>query len=522
MQTLARRASLFPIALALFAGACSISREAELASVAKDWCLAIRASQVMPVYPLTQDVQPGDVFLVRVPIDQQQREWQAKGYLALDNHLARLDPAGYADFYRHSFPPDAGPATGLPLRHLRASPPWSTAPHAGFPTYGFSVKKGGGLNLALPVSGVPIGLGLLGASSAEGTISIGKARTLGVDMISLDAQLRTWAGETKNRSFLVGLASTGSRKNYVRVVTRVYLTGELDVSLRDTTDRSFGVDVGMASPVAALVPKVAETTATTAQAAATNYKAAIEQLNEMLEGQDRTTTDAAGKTTLVPGGSLRLTAATARTIAMKENFDPPLVLGYLGFDCEIGPGGQLGPAVPTYAVVTGQLGGEAFVGGSPAGQAWLDQFWVSAYEIARTRSPSDAAARDVVARCDQLGRFVPPQWQQWSSAPGGSVVETSVAPTRNVPYLLFRQYWSSLEDSANDLTEALSRPTFRLERDGVAVDVAKDSDEARRLAALRDGMRFQLGNEQIVAAHAEARRALADWMFVNLYTRPGN
>lgn len=52
--------------IAVFSTGCT-SREQELENVAKDWCLTIRASQVMPVYPLREDVQPGDCFLVSVP-----------------------------------------------------------------------------------------------------------------------------------------------------------------------------------------------------------------------------------------------------------------------------------------------------------------------------------------------------------------------------------------------------------------------------------------------------------------------
>ncbi len=79
--------------------ACSAtkSKEDDLARFAKDWCLTIRASQVIPVYPLTQDLQPSDVFLVHQTVDEQQKVWREKGFLALDNHFARLAPKGHAE-----------------------------------------------------------------------------------------------------------------------------------------------------------------------------------------------------------------------------------------------------------------------------------------------------------------------------------------------------------------------------------------------------------------------------------------
>src|SRR5215207_1958703 len=59
----------------------------ELARVAKDWSQTIRASQVIPVYPLSEDVQPGDVFLVTETVEQQQETYLERGYLALANQI---------------------------------------------------------------------------------------------------------------------------------------------------------------------------------------------------------------------------------------------------------------------------------------------------------------------------------------------------------------------------------------------------------------------------------------------------
>lgn len=68
----------------------------QLARVAKDWSLSIRASQIIPVYPLTEDLQPGDVFLVQTPVEEQVKVYLAKGFLPLENLVTRLSPAGYA------------------------------------------------------------------------------------------------------------------------------------------------------------------------------------------------------------------------------------------------------------------------------------------------------------------------------------------------------------------------------------------------------------------------------------------
>ena len=65
-------------------GGCGMDRKSQLQQVARDWCLTITASQIMPIYPLTEDVQPGDVFLVRMPIEEQRQRFDDKGFLPLD------------------------------------------------------------------------------------------------------------------------------------------------------------------------------------------------------------------------------------------------------------------------------------------------------------------------------------------------------------------------------------------------------------------------------------------------------
>jgi len=177
----------------LMAGCNSLprSKDQELEQVAKDWSMTIRASQVIPVYPLTEDLQPGDVFLVQVPIEQQQQVYKEKGFLPLDNLVDRLTPGGYCKFYGQSFMYGDDPTKlckPLPVTWLTPGQnptAWAAAPAASFPTYSFSARKGGGFNLALPVQGVPVGLSLLGGDAAQGSVTIAGAKTYGVDTVSL-------------------------------------------------------------------------------------------------------------------------------------------------------------------------------------------------------------------------------------------------------------------------------------------------------------------------------------------------
>jgi hypothetical protein len=360
----------FAVALVFLTAGCARQRrDVALKQVAKDWCMTIRASQVIPVYPLTEDLQPGDVFLVQSPVDRQHREYEERGFLSLDNHLARLDPGGYGDFYDHSFDGDRE-TMELPGDWLDAGTDgtaWAAAPDAAFPTYRFSVRGGGGFNLALPVQGVPVGLSLLGSGAAEGTITIAGASTYGVDHMSLYREVREWADGSEVRSFLsqfggrqeeiesgflsalTALWSRGDREskpqkpNYLRVITRVYLTGRLDVSLQSSEAMAAGLEAGAPRPIN--VP-AARTGEDPGAVTAKEYADHLKELNSMLEAT-------AGRG--APGGAVQITSASAGSISLRETFERPLVIGYLGFDMRIGPDGGLGPPVPTHAVLQGTL-----------------------------------------------------------------------------------------------------------------------------------------------------------------------
>lgn len=99
---LLRLISLCVLPLVIF-GCTGALRNQQLEKVAKDWALVIRASQVIPVYPLTEDLQPGDVLLVSTPIEDQVRTYREKGFLALDQHLVRLYSSDFTKFYNSRY-----------------------------------------------------------------------------------------------------------------------------------------------------------------------------------------------------------------------------------------------------------------------------------------------------------------------------------------------------------------------------------------------------------------------------------
>lgn len=497
-----RWSALLALAPGLALAACA-SVDDELEHVAKDWAMTIRASQVIPVYPLTEDLQPGDVFLVQIPIDRQQEIYRDRGFLPLDNHVARLHPDGYRHFYDRAFLPDFG--TGLlPRSQQRPTngKSWSAAPQSGFPSYSFSVRQGRGLDLAVPVQGVPVGLGLLGSTAADGSLSLQDARTLGVDTVSLHAQLTAWARE--NRAFLEHFGAEPPR-NWLRVVGRVYLAGQVDVSLRSAAQQAGGVDVGAAGPLAMLSP---EPPAPGQQAAAAQgYQQALASLNESIQ-EALTAVAGAGA-----GGSLRLTAASARSVSMSETFDPPLVFGYLGFDVAILAGGDLGPPIPTHANLQAELPPNVAPEVARALDLARPAITRRVHQVLQALAPHDDEARQRVADLDALAQLAPAQATMWRTSRDDVLVSFDWPDTSDPDdpppqgYARFHDWRGKARLAHGVLDRLLTPPTIRVRTAAGVQTVERGSDEWQRLENARDALAASLRDPVIAARLQEASRA---------------
>jgi len=322
------------LAGALVCGGCISSgdKAKQLARVAKDWCLTIRASQIIPTYPLTEDLLPGDVFLTSTPLGEELELFREKGFLPLDNHLVRLGAdevfRELEGFYSARFVAGAG---GFPEKIG-----WDRLPDVKFPTYTFEVSRSGGLNLALPIQGVPVGLNYLGAAKATGSVAISEAQTVGADIDRLNPVLDRWAAQRVDllRPFGSMPGDPEAMPVFLRIVTRIFYTGKVSLHLADSTtsgaEAAAGADLPLDLPEG---DSLAKSAAERRQDLAAN-------LNTSLDGKY--------------GGRLRIVNATSRTITLDEDFTRPVVIGYLAYDRQILPDGTLGPPVSTLVRVSGR------------------------------------------------------------------------------------------------------------------------------------------------------------------------
>ena len=353
-------------------GGCATEKASseQLARVAKDWSLSIRASQVIPVYPLTEDLQPGDVFLVQQPIEEQVKVYLDKGFLPLENLLTRLPLTGYSEFYRGW--PKIGDGTDVPPRPWQfptpegAEPDFSRAPLAAFPTYNFSVSRSGGLSVAIPVQSVPVGLNLLDSASANGTITLKDAYTYALPARRTYDAIHAWSRD--NAEYLKqfeptsasqeGKVVTKGKDFYLRVINRVYLVKTVDVSLFSNRATSGAGSAGVPQPVQLLNIANASTDAA-------NQFNAINQILGNAASPTGTppggTGEAAAPSPVAVGGSVKLAMATSRSVSFVESFRRPLVIGYLASDYAILKGGMLAAPTPTFSI----LEGRAVITGQP-------------------------------------------------------------------------------------------------------------------------------------------------------------
>ncbi|MEM7170656.1 MAG: hypothetical protein AAF530_10830 [Pseudomonadota bacterium] len=332
------------LAFVLLTGACASSKD-ELEKVAKDWSLTIRASQVIPVYPLTEDFQPGDVYIVQTPISQQAKIYSEKGFLPTDQLVTRLHGLDYASFYKDAFfkgnfgtPPHGRPGIDLKPEDL------VMVPRAAFPSYNFSIDSSGGAKLAIPIQGVPVGLGLMRSTQASGTVTISDAYTYGIDSEHLVRKLLTWYHSDEDiRKTLESIAEGTEADVYLRVVSRVFLAYRMEILLINKEAKSGGVDAG--APQEVKPPNLSDDK-DTAMVRLDNLKNLSEALNAMTDN--------------LPGGSFRFTEVNSRTVSMSETFDRPLVIGFHGFDVKVLKSGQLSAPIPSFAVLEGEIEPQAF------------------------------------------------------------------------------------------------------------------------------------------------------------------
>lgn len=344
-------------------GCVSNDIEESYQSVAKSWNQMVRASQVIPVYPLREDIRPGDMFITPFTTRTEIESWKEGGYLRLDNVYARLNVDVDSE---------------------------QSQPRAAFPTYSFSVDSRTGGGLALPVSSVPVALAVSGAKSATGTISFKDAYSNGKSDSEINKLVQAWVDNKNIQAELKEYTQNENHKFYVlRVITRTFSVKSVDVSLSFAESAGFKGQVGAppSTPelwgtskaeyqqmITYLEGEIAQETSVDADAsedvqaqaeqeaqAAQNggsqtaltelqqeletvqklkNKSLIEDMKRKIEQRDQLEKY---KGFFLPGASYKFSSFSEYGAGMQESFEVPLVFGYWATEYIINTDGSLIP-----------------------------------------------------------------------------------------------------------------------------------------------------------------------------------
>jgi hypothetical protein len=300
----------------------SKGNQSQLERVARDWCQALRASQIIPVYPLTEDLAVGDVFLVQTPLADQQKAYTRNGFLALDNHVTRLPFTNYATLYSSAYWSDTNGDTRLPIpsrmdQHLRVS---FSPPRAAFPEYSVQTRNEFEASARIPLDGSLLPLAAGGKNKLVCKVDLTDCRTYGGDEQELFNQIRDWAKE--HRSYLAEVARTVLPDTvYLRVVTRVYLARSATIALDHDQSKSVGEHV--------------------------KDKKDDIPVNEAVKGEKSGSVNDAEDAAHHPAGT-SFGSSESGSVTMSKNFEGLLAVGYLGFDVSVCEHGMLGSPRPTF------------------------------------------------------------------------------------------------------------------------------------------------------------------------------
>ena len=392
-----RKVATLAFALLMVVGCTNQEEFQQLSHVAKGWCLTIRASQVIPIYPLSEDIQVGDLYIVQKPLEDEVYEYEKSGFLPLGENIGRLPEPELINYYKYGTavnpnPPmiavaqspttqpsdpkkpssvSAGGATTradvATVHAVSTSQPssndegstanstassaaqyWADLPLSAFPSYSFEIDRSGGLNAQLPIHGIPVAFGLLGAESASVTVTLSNASTYGLDEESLDRVVREWAEIPCNKKYLKSFApyytppkflvpiipgGTEFHKhyNYLRAISRVYFIRGVNVTVTNNKQSSSNLSAGQA-PALTLLNATSTSQPTIGGATAQATPTTLPSNPVLLEGD----------TGVGVGGQLKLSSLSNSSVTLDETFSRPMAIGYLAFDLPIGEDGSLG------------------------------------------------------------------------------------------------------------------------------------------------------------------------------------
>ncbi|WP_147820789.1 hypothetical protein [Salidesulfovibrio onnuriiensis] len=280
--------------------------------MAKYWFHVVRGTQVFPLNPLREDLMPGDVFLVNQTSLAESNAAKDEGYLPQDHRVTRLD-LGSREM-------------SDPCFHDGVWQEYAAA----FPSFSFSVDRGTGFNLNLPVDGIPVGLGFVQSEKVVVSMSISNATSFGLPVHDLNGALEDWCG--KHKEYLAEQKLHSRQPVLLRVVSRVFRTRGVTASIMGVDSMggkvAAGGDAFTETPSANMTEVLPE--AIKSDDAAERFAQLAGQLGKVVP-----------RNVPLPGGSATYMRGSKDSVVMRQTFDRPLAIGYIAFDVVVLDGGGI-------------------------------------------------------------------------------------------------------------------------------------------------------------------------------------
>lgn len=349
--------------------------------VAKNWSMTVREFGIVPVFPPREDIQVGDVYGMPLPPDaevQLRVSRSANGqFLPIPILLASIDLRNeLKDFYarRISFPPTptSQPATqpapfaqpAVEAGHDVFAGGDGTRPRlGGFPEFFSAQISQGGISGLVPTEAVSIAFGALASANKRVRVSVPMVESYGlpagyvlrkiaqegatiqfggsptpddtghaISSDQLEKLLQPAGGlDTETQALVDRINKEKNAKGYLVVITEIYATRAIDVSIEAETSGAGGLNL---QPTTALLKKLpgfsatqpATQTPTSQPATAAQFEvstpeqiaaATTNQLNEQLAAS-------------APGVTVKFISVTALGVSMRRTYERPIVIGYRG------------------------------------------------------------------------------------------------------------------------------------------------------------------------------------------------
>lgn len=353
IQTSETKRPKFVLHLSLFVGMLTLAiagcTTTPKGYVAREWSQSLRELNIVPVFPPREDVYVGDIYLDPAPPDKEVKTGplpigQIVGRLTLTNELN----AFYST--RASFPPTQPETTNFMANYTNN--PFALLPQAadtnrdifaggdihrlrmvGFPSFMSATFSQGDLSAVIPVEGINIGLAGSSSRSRTATISIPVAESYGLPSSEvLDAAVKggklSGAGKSfsgTNIFYCTGTKSINSNHVYLRLITEVFYTRAIDVSIGQKTTSGIGVSAKpmvSAGTVTQVVSTLSSNTNGSTSTTRTETGSTVERAAEL----NRQLTESLGQTT--PGGSVKFVSAGDYGVGMRRTYERPIAIGY--------------------------------------------------------------------------------------------------------------------------------------------------------------------------------------------------